>query len=238
MKRRRFYPVIHCNARDQIEYNIKLCIEAKTNGCFLINHGYLFSDVFQELCCDLIEKYQSPKFQFGVNYLENISNIGALVKAHKCDAYRIWLDNFGIDHECSAIQLKELNELSLYANIYEVEVYGGVHFKYQQKPTLSIQESIDLAIDNGIDSICLSGCATGKEANIEFIKIAFDHLKTKKTNVDLAICSGISIENIDNYLPYIDQFLVASSLLKDEDNFDLNKLKQMSNRIKEFNDSL
>jgi predicted TIM-barrel enzyme len=49
----------------------------------------------------------------------------------------------------------------------------------------------------------------------------------------LAIASGISIENAEVYLPYIDHFLVASSILdkNDEKLFDEEKLKMLCERI-------
>jgi predicted TIM-barrel enzyme len=50
----------------------------------------------------------------------------------------------------------------------------------------------------------------------------------------LAIASGITPENIEKYLPYVDYFLVATGISKTFDEFDPEKRKLLAQKIHEF----
>lgn len=48
---------------------------------------------------------------------------------------------------------------------------------------------------------------------------------------DIALASGVSVENIDNYLPYIGNYLVSTSISNSHDELNMEKTISLSNRI-------
>ena len=235
---KKFYPVIHCYDFNQTQYNLLLALKNKADGVFLINHNQM-SELTFDLIIDTISAAYKDQIKIGANFL-NLSNTEALEKAVNFGLDMLWVDNAGCD-DCDNLQSAE----NFFKRSYElddemnVEIFGGVHFKYQPKPRSSIFESITQSLIY-MDIPTLSGSATGNPADIEFIKEAHYALDAfnksywpEKGDRSLAIASGVSIENVNDYLPYIDHFLVASSILDENDErlFDEEKLKMLCERI-------
>lgn len=235
---KKFYPVIHCHDIKSTIENTQMCLDANTDGLFLINHGEISDSQFREH----IEKVQNyctkytGEFKIGVNFL-NLSNISALKEVSKFGLNMLWVDNAECD---DVLNLEEVTKFWFQMIKCDpeskIDIFGGVHFKYQEKPKSSIEDSIKSCVYNTMYPT-LSGPATGKPADLNFIQRAYDHVVLcRKDNAEqycnLAIASGISIENVDQYIPYIEYFLVASSLLAvDQIDFDNQKLKTLSQKI-------
>lgn len=232
---KKFYPVVHIQNLPQTLFNVALAKNAGADGVFLIDHGgYPPSFLVDKVISD----FQDEKFSIGINFLTG-NNFGDIERAYDLGCKMIWSDNAGMDEDHyreSGIKLLELQEET------GLDFFGGVHFKYQQKPNRSIEESLYRAFDY-VKYPTLSGIGTGVAANIDFIKQAAQAWKKEQScdsdpyTIGLAIASGISIDNIDQYLPYIDAFLVASSIidpLSSDEKFDQRKLKLLCKKIKSY----
>jgi len=230
---KKFYPVIHCYDGATDNKNIKTAIDNGADGIFLINHGVLSDYSFE-----LSVRNACARYKIGANFL-NLSNIEALEKAVDFGLDMLWVDNAGCD-DCENLQSAEdffKRSCELDDNM-EVEIFGGIHFKYQPEPKSSIEDSLYQSLAY-IDVPTLSGSATGSPANIEFVQRAYSALEARnntywpdKGDRSLAIASGISIDNANEYLPYIDKFLVASSIEEK-----LKMLREMIHSFKENHES-
>ena len=75
-----------------------------------------------------------------------------------------------------------------------------------------------------MDVVTTSGERTGKPPEVTKIS----DMKNAIGNTPLGIASGISIDNISDYIPIADCFLVASSMLQPgTDNFDRGKVRDL-----------
>lgn len=96
-------------------------------------------------------------------------------------------------------------------------MFGGVAFKYQPKDE-NLKETCRLA-QKFVDVITTSGDATGKPPTLQKIQELHSYVGT----VPLAIASGIDIDNVKQFLPYVKYFLVSTGI---SDTFSqLNQLK-------------
>jgi membrane complex biogenesis BtpA family protein len=82
------------------------------------------------------------------------------------------------------------------------------------------------------DGIIITGSLTGYEADTDEVKKVKDEI-----NIPVIIGSGITTENIINYLPIADAFIVGSSLKKEGNwmnEVDAERVKKFMNRINEL----
>jgi predicted TIM-barrel enzyme len=219
---KKFFPVVHIKNTLQTLDNVLIAKDSGADGIFLIDHSGWPPDF---LIASVVDIFKRDNFSIGINYLGR-DNIEAMEHVAKLDCDMIWCDNAGMDDD--SIEYPErFCEIQKTLNI---SFYGGVHFKYQNKPKKNIVDSMEKAIKY-VTHPTLSGTATGVEADINFITEAYNAAKGKQ----LAIASGITEDNIDKYLPYIDHFLVASSIIdktSDIEMFDEKKLINLREKIK------
>lgn len=227
-----FYPVIHAHNHAQIIANIDIALEADCDGVFLINHGRMSDAEFDNSVIIAVKQIQhvefgKPAFRIGVNYL-NKSPAVAMRKAVDIGCGMLWHDNAQTD----SFSLAEAQEVVSIQNSVEWPplYFGGVQFKYQEKPQWDISESLRRAYSY-VNVPTISGAGTGQAAKVGFVK------KAAETDVrrPLALASGVSIDNVEDYLPYIKHFLVASSIIhqkSDDETFDFEKVEELSRKIR------
>jgi len=227
-----FYPVIHARSHVQIINNIDMTLEADCDGVFLINHGHMSSVDFDKSVAIAVKQIQhvefgKPAFRIGVNYL-NMTPAAAMRKAVDVGCGMLWHDNAQTD----SFSLAEAQEVVNIQNSVEWPplYFGGVQFKYQEKPQWDISESLRRAYSY-VNVPTLSGAGTGKAAKQGFIK------KAAETDVrrPLALASGVTLDNVEDYLSYIKHFLVASSIIdqkSDDECFDFEKVEELCKRIR------
>lgn len=223
---KRFFPVIHVNNSNQVKENILRAQRSKCDGVFLINHNQVSEQSFVYLIDESVIKYQSDNFKIGVNFL-SFDNITALIMAQSLKCKMLWVDNAGTDKD-NLIECQKVKGLQ--ESIRDkVEYFGGVQFKYQPKPDWNLTVSIERSLP-WVDVATLSGVATGVPAEIEKIKNACRLFDSNR----FALASGISEDNVELFLPYVDNFLVASSIIEIEDGvemFNSDRLQRLENKI-------
>jgi predicted TIM-barrel enzyme len=146
------------------------------------------------------------KSRIGVNCLgltpENV------FRAVSAKVAGVWADNAGIredsEEQIYAKKVLEARDLCAPHCLY----FGGVAFKYQR-----VVEDLEAACRIAarfMGVVTTSGIGTGHAADVEKIR----RMKLSLGDVPLAIASGITPENVGDYLSFADCFLVATGISK------------------------
>ena len=195
-------PVIHIETEEQAVRNSLLARDLGCDGVFLINHSISHQSL---LNAHAVVKSCTPEFWVGVNCL-GLEEPLPLFANHSLNG--IWVDNAGIDEgrpdQPYAEQVRSSREAQHWEGLY----FGGVAFKYQRQPT-DLAEAARIAAQY-MDVVTTSGPGTGSAADVSKIQT----MKAAIPDFPLAIASGITPENVADYLPYADCFLVATGISK------------------------
>jgi len=198
-------PVIHVQSFEQAKNNIEICQEHGADGCFLIGHEVSDADLIgisYELSSDVED------FWMGINCLAS-SPAEAIRDASFMDG--VWTDN-AFDSQIETV----------YNGIY----FGGVAFKYQRN-VMPLHEACAQS-KNFVDVVTTSGPSTGNPPDLSKIQTMRECLGDHP----LAIASGITAENVSQFLPYVDCFLVATGISRNWQEFDPAKLKELVSKVR------
>lgn len=217
-------PVVHVQDQKQALNNAEIALDQGADGIFLISMRRMPHQKLHDI--QQIIRVDFPDFWIGVNYLDLEAE--KVFKNVDRGISGVWSDNAGIDEkserQIDAAVIRNAQIESGWKGLY----FGGVAFKYQ-RPVEDCAAAARVAV-NFVDVVTTSGEATGISANIDKIRT----MKEAMGDHPLAIASGISPENIHEYTPFIDAFLVASSLLvkgsEDFDKFRVRDLVEASRR--------
>lgn len=210
MEERELTPVIHVASELQAFRNIELCIKANINLCWLIGHNL---DNFQLIKIAHKAKQMYRKINIGINCL-GMSYDDVSVFASSINY--VWTDN------CYA----ESRDFGIERNH---KYFGGVAFKYQH-PRFSLEDDCVNAL-SFVDVITTSGDKTGEAPDLNKIKKIYSYVNPRP----IAIASGINEDNIHQFLPYVDYYLVATGISKNWHELDLDKIKRLQDIIIDFN---
>jgi len=200
-RRHAILPVIHAEGEVQALRNTSIALQAGTDGVFLINHS-ISEEYLLRIACKVRREF--PSAWIGVNCLGLLpAEVFGLVDE---TINGIWVDNALVDEESEAqVEAEKVlraRERSGWRGLY----FGGVAFKYQ-RPVDDLESAARIAA-RYMDVITTSGPGTGRAALPE--KIA--RMKRALGDHPLAIASGITPENVLDYLPDADAFLVATGI--------------------------
>jgi hypothetical protein len=217
-------PVIHTKDYQQVFSNIILARDAGADGVFLINHGISYLDLLgiYEM---ILEKF--PDFWIGLNFLDlQPLETFKMIFKKKIQVKGIWVDNAGVDETGSIQDEPERIKMLIRLNNWRGLYFGGVAFKYQREVS-ELEKSARIA-QYYMDVVTTSGPATGVAAEIGKIR----RIKSAIKDVPLAIASGITPENVHQYLNIADCFLVATGISRDFKNLDLGRLKLLIKNVR------
>jgi hypothetical protein len=203
MNSKRFFPVIHCvdpyeqQGIGHALHNTRIAEESGADGVFLIGHSMAYRSL-----CEIYEhvRKQFPDMWIGVNFLDVssyrdwplLSDIARLLHVNG-----LWIDT---------LPDKRLDVPS------STEVFGGVAFKYID-PSIrgaQLKESCDKAL-HVVDVITTSGTKTGSAPDVQKLEEIRENIGN---DAQLALASGVTEKNISLFLPIVDTFLVASSIIE------------------------
>ena len=209
-------PVIHVETLDQTLRNAAIARTAGCDGVFLINHFIGWPELLQ-ISRGVLDEF--PGWWVGVNGLglepeEVVAQVDPKISG-------IWADNAGIDEfsttQSEAEKFLQARQEHKWSGLY----FGGVAFKYQREVT-ELESAAKVAAKY-IDVVTTSGPGTGKAAPRE--KIAA--MKRGLGDAPLAIPSGITPENVSDYLDLATCFLVATGISRSFTELDPNRVKAL-----------
>jgi len=140
----------------------------------------------------------------------------------------IWTDNAAIDHTSDAQPIAQLCKEILKEKEWNGIYFGGVAFKYQ--PFVDDLKSACQKAIPYVDVITTSGPGTAKAAHIPKIR----KMKRALKEWPLAIASGITSDNVKDYLDHADCFLVASGINKSWTDLDETLVKQLVDKVRAY----
>ncbi len=216
-------PVIHVKTEPQAIENVAIAYEAGADGIFLINHDYH--------CGHLLKVFQTVRDKFpdrwiGLNCLDIFPHEAFDVVGN--DVNGVWVDNaffFGgiIETQDYTNYVISRRIFSRWLGLY----FGGVAFK--QREVEDLERAVEIA-KHYVDVITTSGPGIGLAADIEEIK----RIRRAAGDFPLAVASGITPENVVDYLPYVDAFLVATGISRDFYNLEPVKVEALVRRVRDF----
>ena len=131
----------------------------------------------------------------------------------------------------------ELLRFRRYIDATDVKIFADIHIKHAY-PLLQrrIEDAACDAIEMGLaDAIIVTGKATGRPTNLEDIKAVKESIA--ETGVPLLVGSGVNVDNVERYWPYIDGIIVGTSLKVDgvtTNPVDVEKVKRFMSKIREL----
>lgn len=184
-----FYPVIHIQSVQHALENTLIALNCRVDGVFLINMGDTSQDVLKYAVLECYNKF-GKHLKIGVNWLcYNMKMPIAYGELQKMPDLMIWSD----------VLFPRFKER--YSNTY----YGPYAFKYQPQP-IALAADLKFA-ENFWDVTTTSGSATGHPPSLQKIQTIAQY-----SSKPLAIASGISVDNVRQFKPYVRDFLVGTSI--------------------------
>ncbi|NCQ52362.1 hypothetical protein GW796_10870 [archaeon] len=205
-------PVIHHLTNEISMTNASLCSQEGAYGVFLISMSGENNDL--PMLAKAI-KGKFPKLKVGLNLLGETA-IEALLISLDFNLDMTWSDNpivtsSGITAEAMTI----VDELSGKNHLF----FNSVAFKYQKNELYPGQAAL-FSKDCGFIPTT-SGKATGESANLDKIK----EMKLAINDYPLAIASGLSPENVEEYLPFVEYGLVSTRISDTFHEFNREKIR-------------
>ncbi len=204
------YPVIHQQSVEQASEQADLAFELGADGVYLIDHETYGND-------ELLTAYNAirmnhPDEFIGLNLLSASSGYRALkIIDDAFDQGKIgtlpsglWVDDVIPDKE------KFVNFRSENPEFKKILYLGGVAFKYTQSYTDLAEKAAQEAVRqvHFTDVVTTSGAGTGQAPSKDKIKA----MKLVIGDNEIAIASGVDVENVNDYRSLADSILVASSV--------------------------
>ncbi len=218
------YPVIHVKDEEQAIRNTQIAKDAGCDGVFLINHSISPEEL---LVIHAKVAQEFPKWWIGINCLGFMPH--QMFKYATPEMSGIWTDNAGIyedlDEQTEAEGIKKIREENGWNRAY----FGGLAFKYQRE-VIDLESACKKAIPY-VDVVTTSGPGTAQAAKVNKI----ERMHNALGEWPLAIASGITAENIEDYLDKATCFLVASGINKTWDDLDAVLVKQLVDKVRAYN---
>lgn len=216
-------PVIHVEIEGQALRNAEVARSAGADGLFLINH--------MGSCEDLLAVHRRlhgefPGWWIGVNCLDlDPEEVFTRLPA---EVAGLWTDDAGIEErrrdQPRAETIASVRRESGWNGLY----FGGVAFKYQ-RPVEDLARAAATAT-GFMDVVTTSGPGTGIAA--ERTKIAA--MKEAMGDFPLAIASGITPENVGDYLDVADCLLVATGISRSFTELEPSGVRRLIERVREY----
>jgi hypothetical protein len=216
-------PVIHVSSAGQSLRNTRIARDAGSDGVFLINHGMAAEELLaiHDTVADA-----DRGFWIGVNCLGLAAHeVFGLVSR---EVGGVWSDSAGIEEGTSKQTYADSVVAARHGRAQSCLYFGGVAFKYQ-RPVDDLEWVCRIAADY-MDVVTTSGPGTGHAADVEKIR----RMRRALGAAPLAIASGITPENVAEYLPYADAFLVATGISRSFTELDPARVRDLVVRVRSF----
>jgi predicted TIM-barrel enzyme len=218
-------PVIHVDSLEQANRNVAIARESGANGVFLINHGMPVESLL-EIHTSVSATH--PDWWIGANCLGYRPEEVFGMVSNKVAG--VWADNAGIEESSTSQVYADRVSAARHKVPSNCLYFGGVAFKGQRHV-----EDLEAACRVAalyMDVVTTSGRSTGCAADIDKIR----RMKSALGTTPLAIASGITPDNVENYLPVADSFLVATGISCSFTELDVGRLRALVRKVRSFRD--
>ena len=160
------------------------------------------------LVCEARDLY--PELWIGVNLLSSRYPAQVLMDAVNACGGRVdgvWSDNAGVDVHRREQERADLFVAFRRALGWQGLYFGGVAFKYQRPVADEDLGRLAALAASYVDVVCTSGPGTGVAADVAKVRAM-----RAGTASPIALASGITPENVRDYLPYVDAYLVGTGV--------------------------
>ena len=210
-------PVIHVDSAEQALRNVQIAREALTDGCFLISHGRAADDHLLAVHAEIAAA--SPGWWVGINCLT--LSVAEVFERVGDRAAGVWVDDALIDETQSVQDAAQKVLAAQQRHGWRGLYFGGVAFKYQ-RPVKDLARATALAA-GFMDVVTTSGPGTGRPPAWEKVRT----MKQALNGAPLAVASGVSPENVTEYLPFADCFLVSTGVSYTFEDLDPARLRDL-----------
>jgi hypothetical protein len=205
VSRPKVLPVIHHIDVETTLTQAAIAFTCDADGVFLISHHGADREL-AETARHIKSRF--PGKAVGLNYLQ-LGVLEAAKNAQENGLDMVWGDVCGVSSIGLTATGQWLRTFKL--NNPNIEVFASVAFKYQQ---VEFDPLGAAEVARGAGFIpTTSGAATGSAPTLEKIR-------SMKNNGDLAVASGMSLENVAMFAPLLSHILVATSVSVDDHHFD------------------
>jgi hypothetical protein len=206
--RRVFLPVIHPISPDEAMRSVRVAWNAGVRGLFLIDQGMSAGEVL-DLVLDI--RRRLPALWVGINLLgvppAEVLRRGLGACGGRIDG--IWTDNAAIDEDApsqpAAQEFLDARAQHGWTGLY----FGGVAFKYQREVPAEKWRRAASTAQAFMDVVSTSGPGTGQPADVAKTMAMRDGMGAAGA---IALASGVTDANVSGYLPYVDAYLVGTSI--------------------------
>jgi hypothetical protein len=222
-----FLPVVHATTFPQVMANAEKALQAGADGVFVITHvSHMDACDFSALLLDVTAALAYQDFWVGANFL----------MLPPCEVFQvcppgvkgIWADCAGINSQ-HPVQMEAQRILNSRAvGRFDGLYFGGVEFKYQRSAGPDVVTIASIATKY-VDVITTSGPGTGEAASAAKVRA----MRRGAGGHPIALASGVTIDNVGDYLPYVDCFLVNTGISESWTELDQQKTTDLAQRIKE-----
>jgi predicted TIM-barrel enzyme len=216
-------PVIHVESLEQAQRNARIARDAGAAGAFLINHS-IADEALLEIHAAVTDAQAG--WWIGVNCLGMSPERVFAAVSSKVGG--VWVDNAGIEEDQEQQPYAERVLALRDANVPDCLYFGGVAFKYQRQ--VEDLEAACRVAARYMDVVTTSGPGTGYAAEVEKIR----RMKQALGGTPLGIASGITPENVGEYLPHADCFLVATGISRSFTELDPARVQALVRRVAAF----
>ena len=216
-------PVIHVDSLEQAQRNARTAREAGADGVFLINH-WMADEALLAIHEAVADAH--PDWWVGVNCLGLSPE--QVFRSVSPKVGGVWVDNAGIDEGQEDQPFAERVLAVRQSHAPGCLYFGGVAFKYQRHVD-DLEAACPIAA-RYMDVVTSSGPATGSAAEVDKIR----RMKQALGDTPLAIASGITPENVGDYLPHADSFLVATGISRSFTELDPVLVRALIRQVRSF----
>lgn len=219
MKTRQLIPVIHYLDIATTLYNTEIAAKVGCEYVSLIHmdgKDNLLDEAFRAIRKDF------PNLKVIINRLSLDPSVSYLVN-RSLGANGTWADKCGVSGEFMTQESSAIAAEIVFSPSHKF--FGGVAFKYQEHekyPELAAKTAYDLGFIP-----TTSGLRTGSAPDIDKIKCMAEALPERI----LAVASGITPENVTDFIPYVQYYFVATGISRDFYDFDFDKVNKLQEII-------
>ena len=232
VKRCAVFIVIHVLDEEQTSRNFQVAMENGANGVFLINHDFdveTFLPIIRNVRRDFESQWMGLNFlgvtgKYAFPKLSDLESDGCRVDGYWADDARIY-ESFSIENQPEAREILDIKKQVGWNGLY----FGGTAFKKQRPVDPSYYQVSAEIGSHWMDVVTTSGVATGHEPGVDKI----DVFRQGVGDQALALASGITPENIDQYSTNLDAVLVATGINRQDDfyNIDPARLQALVEKV-------